>query len=242
MASSIKVPGAKPLDKAWPMILKDFDDLSTGFVNGSPIARDADGTVWRFVLLFAKADQDCQCVEWGLPHYGAKDEVCTECLANRTNRPFTDLSSGAKWRDTECMPVEFYKQRPKQPLHPLLASHYFTRWFCYLDLMHLMDCKGVTAWTYGGLLYHLLRDGRLGHNREQRLALINTRRAAWYSSHPGSHILPKIFMANCTNNGWADLSGSAIKAAVTRGAVGFFQSLCHEFYSGDSEFEVALRA
>ena len=242
MATSIKLSGQKPSDRAWSIILKDFDDLSTGLVKGAPVARDEDGTVWSFVLLFAKADQECQCVEWGLPHYGGQDEVCTECLANRTNRPFTDLSAGAKWRQTEKMPVEFYLQRPRQPLHPLLASHYFTRWFCYLDIMHLLDCKGVAAWTFGGLLHHLLRDDRLGPNREERLAVINSRRASWYTNRPGSHIMPKIFMASCKNNGWADLSGPAIKAAVTRGAAGFFQSLCHEFYAGDTAFDVAIRA
>ena len=43
------------------------------------------------MLLFAKADEDCRSNDWGLPHYSAKDEVCSECLANRSTRPYTDL-------------------------------------------------------------------------------------------------------------------------------------------------------
>ena len=78
-----------------------------------------------------------------------------------------------------------YQQRLRQPLHPLAASHYFcARWFFFLDLMHLMDCKGVTALVAGGVLGILVRRVALGANKAQRLASINQHRAAWYADHP----------------------------------------------------------
>ena len=37
----------------WRRIIRDFDDLVSGKVGGEPVARDDDGTEWRFILLFA---------------------------------------------------------------------------------------------------------------------------------------------------------------------------------------------
>ena len=51
------------------------------------------------------------------------DEVCSECLANRTNRPFTDMRADAAWRLTEKLPWDFYKFSPKRPLHCCSTAH-----------------------------------------------------------------------------------------------------------------------
>ena len=127
-------------------------------------------------------------------------------------RPYTDLRDVAGWRPTENMALfcfifalvslllfssyfvlfsfsdlafVLYQQRLTEPLHPLAASHYFcARWFFFLDLMHLMDCKGVTALVAGGVLGILVRREALGANKAQRLASINQHRADWYDAHP----------------------------------------------------------
>ena len=62
--------------------------------------------MWKCFFLFAKADEEQHVVSWGMwgmPGYNAPDEVCPECLANRDQRPFTDLSPGARWRATDRM-------------------------------------------------------------------------------------------------------------------------------------------
>ena len=88
------------------------------------------------------------------------------------------------------MSFVLYQQRVRQPLHPLAASHYFcARWFFFLDLMHLMDCKGVTAIVAGGVLGVLVRRPALGANKAARLESINQHRADWYAARPRSLFL-----------------------------------------------------
>ena len=129
------------------------------------------GILWRFALLFAKSDEDARCNEFGLVHYSSAGEVCSECLCNRSNRPFTDLRPGALWRPTERMGFEVYKSRCRSPPHPLVDSPLFChRMFFILDLMHLVDCNGVAALVFGSTLMMLVRDARLGSNQQDRLS------------------------------------------------------------------------
>ena len=88
------------------------------------------------------------------------------------------------------MAFALYEQRLRQPLHPMAASHYFcSRWLFFMDLMHLMDCKGVTALVAGGVLGILMRSPDLGATKMERLQCINQHRAAWYAAHPRSHLV-----------------------------------------------------
>ena len=86
-----------------------------------------------------------------------------------------------------------------------------------------MDCKGVTALVLGGVIHYLLRDARLGANQEERIVAINGLMKEWYNDHPGHHRMPRILLKKCVADGWANLSGPAIKAANTRAAVPVFQ-------------------
>eukprot|EP00959_Pyramimonas_sp_CCMP1952_P157854 3300826-Pyramimonas_sp.AAC.1 len=76
---------------AWEAILADFETLGNGMVSASTELRDVHGTQWQCVLMLCKGDEEVRCVEWGFPSYSSNTEVCSECLANRTNRPYTDL-------------------------------------------------------------------------------------------------------------------------------------------------------
>jgi hypothetical protein len=158
--------------KVWGEILKDLDEAATVGVGG-----------WKLVLLFAKADEEQRSIKWGLPSYNDAMEICSECLANRSHRPFTDLSAAAKWRPTEQMPKELYLARIGfEPKHPLVTSKYFTRWFFFLDCMHMLDCKGVAGIVFGSLLCHLVTLRNLGDNIAERIAIINREREQWYAS------------------------------------------------------------
>ncbi len=85
----------------WSHILEDLDKLAS---RERPVIQDTDGTVWTFVVLFMKSDEEVRCSEIGFPSYSAGAEVCSECMSNRTTRPFTDMSAAALWRPTEQMP------------------------------------------------------------------------------------------------------------------------------------------
>ena len=194
---------------------------------------DDDGSIWCFCLLLAKGDEECHCQDWGLPHYNSA-EPCSECLGNRTDKPFTDLRATAAWRGTCPLPAEAYFARVRAPRHPLLASPMATRMMCYLDLMHMVDCKGVASWVFGGVLHHLLREPALGPNKKARLERVNADRTEWYGRHPTLLKLPRILLASCTKDDWAELCGPAFKAANTRQAAKFFEHMAHKYCVGDS--------
>ena len=119
-----------------------------------------------------------------------------------------------------------------------MASRFFHRFLALLDVMHLLECKGVTSIALGSTLDALMRRGALGNNQTVRLQRINREREQWYKAHPGLHRLPKLFKSNIVKaDGWAELHGPAIKAANTRVSVPFFLRLAREFLVDDSEHD-----
>ena len=131
--------------------------------------------------------------------------------------------------------------RLRQPVHPLLASPLATRMTCYLDLMHMVDCKGVASWVFGGVLHYLLRDERLGSSQKTRLQRLNEERLRWYSGHTSLIRLPRLLLHSCQRDGWAELNGPAYKAAVTRHAAGFFDHLARTFCTSSAARDANLR-
>ena len=210
----------------WTRSLDNLPQLGSGVVDGQEVARDADGTLWTFALLFVKADEDVRANDFGLVHFGGRSEVCPECMANRDARPFTDMSAEAGWRPSEAMPLIAYQARMREPHHPLTDHAFFChRYFFPIDMMHLLECKGVSGLVFGSVLLWLTRDSRLGGNRDERLAAINTLRLLHYRARPGEVVLPKIYQSNITRDGWENLSGPAYKAAITRHAAPLFREL-----------------
>jgi len=240
ISSYLKADGSSH-HAVWPPIIADFDAMASGYVGGRCIAGEGR-KVWKLILIITKTDEQERCDGFGLPHYNGP-EPCAECLANRDDMPYTDLQPGAAWRPTTNMALTKYMSRIRVPKHPLAASHYCCdRWFFYRDLMHLMDCNGVTASTLGGLLGMMMRDPAIGPNRAARLAIINTEREAWYTDNPGDHRLPPILSKNLVAEGWGELHGPAIKAANTRAAVPFVHALCHKYQAtASAEHRAALR-
>ena len=95
LSTYISDPGNDTL--VWDAILSDLRLAAEQGVGG-----------WHFCLLFAKADEEQRSIKWGLPSYNDPMDVCSECLSNRSNIPFSDLSRTAKWRPSEDMPVDCY--------------------------------------------------------------------------------------------------------------------------------------
>jgi len=140
---------------------------------------DSKGAQWKFVLLFAKADEQNRCDNWGLVHYNSAGEVCPDCLADRDEMPFSDLQSSAKWRATEIENNDPFLARMRHPLHPLTSCLFQHRYFFLLDVMHVMDCKGVAASIYGGLIWTLITSPALGPNQAARLKVVNDYMTTW---------------------------------------------------------------
>ena len=190
--------------------------------------------------MFCKADEEVRSNEFGLAHFGAADEVCSECLADRTGRPFTALGPDALWRGTEGMDFGAYRARIRAPAHPVVASPLFChRWFFMFDIMHMLDCHGVAEAVYGGVLAYLLRDARLGANMAQRLGVVNRDRTEHYRGR--SHKLPEIWQANCVQSKWGILHGATFKAAILRHACLFFKELVDRHCVSDGAADVLLR-
>ena len=72
--------------------------------------------------------------------------MCAECLANRTDRPFTDTRVDAAWRLTEEQRWDFDKGRHMHTLPPLLSSPVFS------DLSFVVLDLGVTAFVFGSIV------------------------------------------------------------------------------------------
>ena len=69
--------GAFDAEQLWSLFLTDFEALR----NGIDLPNDQGG-VWRFVLLFIKADEQQRCDGYGLTHYNSPGENCSECLCD----------------------------------------------------------------------------------------------------------------------------------------------------------------
>ena len=108
------------------------------------------------------------------------------------------------------------------------------------DIMHMLDCKSVTALVLGGALHYLLQDGRLGSNRGERLATLNGRLKRWYNANLGSNRLPPIRPGNLVADGWADLHGPTIKAANTRGAARLFRDIWRDYARPANDRDAAI--
>lgn len=233
--SSVKLASAEKAEViAWREILRDCEALATEGV------QDKRGMTWKFLVLFAKGDGEVH-QTWGLPCHNDQ-EVCHDCMANRSTRPYTDLQANASWRPSEQMPFDFFVARARQPPHPLVESCVVWRWFFFGDIMHLMDCKGFLALVFGGVMYYLLRLPSLGRNQEERLKAVNDMRKGWYDANQGPNRLPKLLMSHMIGaSGWADLHGPSIKAAITRRATQFFKYVADAHFTDGSNQHTDIR-
>ena len=214
----------------WKATVDDFEALCTGRVRGRVIAPRPDDRCFKFVVLFAKADEKTRSDDWGLPHHNAADECCPECCGNRTSRPVTDLQGSAAWRTTMITSVRPYVERMRKPLHPLASSKLMWRGLFYADYMHICDVHGCNAIIYGSLICILLLDPRLGRTKAARLHSVNKFMAEWYEENPGVAKLPHVIESNLKLNHWSEMHGPAIKAANSRNAAPLFSALAREHF------------
>ena len=241
------VTATREPNRAWRRFIDSLVLLETGiYPEGSarhnePIAQDANGVIWKAIVLFGKSDGEQQ-IAWGLPGHTSSDEMCGFCLANRTTRPYTCLKPEATWQVTEIGTTTSFCQRLIRPLHHITLAFLFSFWFVRMDIMHLHDCKGAWSILEGGVLWLLVnRETRLGNSQEARMQAINVRKNQWYRDHAVHNRMPDIKVTNLmAANGYAELSGPAIKAANTRGLLHFVKALADEFFDHGTVYDKAI--
>ena len=135
-------------------------------------------------------------------------------------------------RSNESVHAEAFKARIARPLHPLVASHYFNKYFLRLDIMHIIDLKGVIAIAAGSLLLPLVQnDARLGRRQDERMAEINKQMKEFQSQNGTQHTMPPIRYENLHSDGWACLGSKLVKAANSRCLVPFLRHLAEKYYN-----------
>ena len=208
----------------WAPILADMQKLVTEGIGG-----------YRFLLLFMKADLEVRSNSWGLSSYNGT-HPCTECICNRADIPWTELSGEAKWRKLPPLTKTTYFARARSPLHPVLGSPFAWRWFCPLDLMHIADCNGITNIAAGSVIKPLVfGEHSMGRTQEQRLATLNKKLSEFYAERPGHSRMPKLRVGNLVSNGWSVLCGTTVKAANTRGLSPFLVSLAEAYHADEGD-------
>ena len=121
-----------------------------------PVAKDDDGTIWKFIFLFCENDLEMD-REHGLPNNSRAVLFCKHCLATNVTaarkpnpHPFIDNGPNASWRNTLITTNTDFMNRIVRP-HPLTGSKYFNRYTKRNDAMHIMDHKGVYGIIIGSV-------------------------------------------------------------------------------------------
>ena len=197
-------------DRSWLVILDSFKRLAEPVEEGR----------WGGILLFFGADLEYVCNILGLPHYNARENMCTDCLANTTDRPHNVFQANAGWRAT-LVDNKQYIARVRRPLHPLPAHAAFNRHTYRFDLLHMCDHHGVTSHVIGNVLWaHLANECESnvlpGIRREDRLAFLQQDINAFYRHCNVDNRLPPLKESNIKADAFPELRGNGVKAANTR--------------------------
>ena len=228
---------------AWKLFLDDFEALESGVVDGAAVCEDDDGTRWCQILLFDKGDGEAHHVGLGLPGYSSKYRVCGYCHADRDGLPWTDCRPCALWRGIRLTNKQFLAT--VRPGHPLVKSRFWNRFCPRIDIMHGMDCKGLTAIVAGSIFFKLVwLEPRLGATKADRLAEVNILLNEFYRANPCGSRLYDLREENITGktagSHWVCLHGPTVKAAATRHLAPFLRSITVQFFSGPSAEHQAI--
>jgi hypothetical protein len=132
------------------MLRKSFEILgklrSSGEdIDGTPLAA-ATEFAWGGVLVGLKMDLEGWVRDLKWSDYGSH-AMCGLCGANRTTVPWTDVSDNALWRGTLLNYLTYrVKYAGSHPLHSFPGVTVHTS---FLDVMHILDYKGITSWVAG---------------------------------------------------------------------------------------------
>ena len=257
IASAIKVNGAgrKPAS-----IIRSFESLTGLRFSLGPsddasdyershageliIEFNGDGYGWRLMLLFSKLDGEVVHVDWGCPGWKLRETLCMTCPADRTAFPYTDLIRTAALRANDLFSKSAMLARCTEPLHPMLNSAFFSRFFVFPDLMHMADCEGVIANAIGCTLAHLITCCiAIGSNQTDRLAWLNSDLTIWYAGRNVSRVgvLKKDNIFSDTTS-FPTLHGPAIKSAATRNLLPWCVEIAEKLLLSGSQHDESVKS
>ena len=180
--------------------------------------------------------------ENGVCSYNAADECCGRCLANRSNRPFSDTRPSAKWMETAPLSNENLLERLRSQEHPLAMCRQAKRFFYGLDAIHVLDHHGVCAIVVASTLRKVVKShAPFGPTQEARLGVINAKLKRHNRVRKPSAFVNRIAMRHLTLNGWAELHGPVIKASVCRHLATFRLEIATECFTSGSSHDMAER-
>ena len=158
----------------------------------------------------------------GFPHFNS-NAPCWLCGCNRSDAPFTDVSSTAAWRSRLVSYIAGATQRLSA--HPVWDLVGVTRWCAPGDLMHT-GCLGVLSWLLGAVLWELVYEGPFAGTLQQRLDALFAAIQRWYAAlgvgERFTHLTLEMFRKEAA---FAELSG---QAAETRHLLPVLTALCQE--------------
>lgn len=223
----------------WVWLKSSFDLLSTftwgaANVDGLPYlpgtaghSHENESVPWGAVVIGCKMDLEGYVRDLGWQDYGSFTP-CGLCRADRGGFPWTDFSDDARWLGTLFDARSFHRMYGhKHPLYRIAGIGVHT---CFLDIMHVLDYKGVTSWVAGGILWSAIQEHQLARTQPLALDAINERLSEHYTRCKTTHRLPKLRLENiCADRAkFPQLTGKVVKAASTRALVPFLVEIAIE--------------
>ena len=124
--------------------------------------------------------------------------------------------------------------RMRSVRHPITRSKYFHKFFFRNDVMHCLDCKGLTATVIGGIIAKVVKNPAVaGTDPAERLQTVNREMKEFQKTQGNNSKMPRIRLADLKSDGWNMLSGVLVKAANTRQLAPFAEHLARTYLRDD---------
>lgn len=213
----------------WPALAASLESMS----------RPADPLGFGAVLVGLKGDLEYYVNNLGWASYNSATP-CGLCAADRGARAWNNPLPTAEWRDT-IYSLEEYKHRYCLPnCHPLNLFEGITAYTVYLDLLHVLDHKGVTSLIVGNILWSVIQHRELAGTQARTLTMINEEICAFYAARGVQNRLPELNIGNLIDvhnraTSHPVLHGPGIKAANSRSIVPYILELATRLDTGSPE-------
>ena len=108
--------------------------------------------------------------------------------------PWNDPRPHAAWRAVIYDIDAYLGKYCHEGCHPLNRFPGSLPQTNFLDLLHVLDHRGVTSYVTGNVLWTIVSDRELGATHEQSFQAINARLAQFYTDHAVKYRMPPL---NC---------------------------------------------
>ena len=127
----------------------------------------------------------------------------------------------------------------RRPFHGMAAWPWFNKFSCLLDILHVVDYRGVASHLLGNAFWHFVSTRCFPdcRNQESSFDALNAAMVSNQRQHGVLHKLPRLDKANlfgkeASGTSFPVLRGPGVKAANTRAAVPFVAELSRQLDDG----------